>query len=259
MEEYRDCIIFFLDILGFKEIIDNNRITVDEMLNKFDKAEYHLDYTRWINKRENDEQRWIDNEEKNYLQVSDSIVLSFPIEAPSGLFCSILDVMRLQANFAALHGIFLRGACTYGKLYHKVTTIFGPAMNKVVSMEKVAKYPRVIIPNKVISACSKYSSKYHYSEFEAEEKDIKHCLKMDHDGYYYIDYISYDTFGYETNSNAEWADYIIRLKERIQDGLYEQVALDKYMWLKEKYNNAITDNIIRNYREKDGIILSKIE
>ena len=110
MEEYRDCIIFFLDILGFKEIIDNNRITVDEMLNKFDKAEYHLDYTRWINKRENDEQRWIDNEEKNYLQVSDSIVLSFPIEAPSGLFYSILDVMRLQANFAALHGIFLRGA-----------------------------------------------------------------------------------------------------------------------------------------------------
>ena len=258
MEEYRDYVIFFLDILGFKEIIDNNRITVDEMLNKFDKAEYHLDYTRWINKRENDEQRWIDNEEKNYLQVSDSIVLSFPIETPSGLFYSILDVMRLQANFAALHGIFLRGACTYGKLYHKGTTIFGPAMNKVVSMEKVAKYPRVIIPNKVITECSKYSSNFNYRDID-EKKDITHCLKMDKDGYFYIDYISYDTFGHETDSNEEWADYIIRLKERIQDGLYEQVALDKYMWLKEKYNNAITDNIIKNYREKDDIILSRIE
>ena len=121
MSEYRDYVIFFLDILGFKEIIDNNKITVDEMLKKFDKAEYHLDYTKWINKRKNDEQRWIDNEEKNYLQVSDTIILSFPIETPSGLFYSILDVMRLQANFAALHGIFLRGACTYGKLYHRGT------------------------------------------------------------------------------------------------------------------------------------------
>ena len=38
MSEYRDYVIFFLDILGFKEIIDNNKITVDEMLKKFDKA-----------------------------------------------------------------------------------------------------------------------------------------------------------------------------------------------------------------------------
>lgn len=258
MAKYKNYVIFFLDILGFKEIIDNNRITVDEMLNKFDKAEYHLDYTKWINKRKNDEQRWIENEVINYLQVSDSIILSFPIETPSGLFYSILDVMRLQANFAALHGIFLRGACTYGKLYHRDTTIFGPAMNKVVSMEKVAKYPRVIIPNKVITECSKYSSNFHYTNID-EKNDIIHCLKMDSDGYYYIDYISYDTFGYETDSNEEWADYITRLKKRIQDGLYEQVALDKYMWLKEKYNNAITDNIIRNYREKDDIILSRIE
>lgn len=258
MAKYKNSVIFFLDILGFKEIIDNNRITVDEMLNKFDKAEYHLDYTKWINKRKNDEQRWIDNEEKNYLQVSDSIILSFPIKTPSGLFYSTLDVMRLQANFAALHGIFLRGACTYGKLYHRDTTIFGPAMNKVVSMEKVAKYPRVIIPNKVITECSKYSSNDYYSEKD-EEEDILKCLKMDNDGYYYIDYVSYDTFGSETDSNEEWADYIIRLKKRIQDGLYEQVALDKYMWLKEKYNNAITDNIIRNCREKDDIILSRIE
>lgn len=257
MSEYKEYIIFFLDILGFKEIIDKNKITVDEMLKKFDKAEYHLDYTQWINKREKDEQSWIDNKEKNYLQVSDSIVLSFPIETPSGLFYTILDVMRLQANFAALHGIFLRGACTCGKLYHNGTTIFGPAMNKVVSMEKVAKYPRVIIPNKVITACSKYSSNQFYNDKD-ETSDIIECLKMDTDGYYYIDYISYDTFGHETDSNEEWAEYICKLKKQIEEGLYEQDALDKYMWLKEKYNNTITDNIIRNYKENCDITLSRI-
>lgn len=258
MAEYKNYVIFFLDILGFKDIIDNNKITVDEMLKKFEKAEYHLDYTQWIKKRNNDEKMWINNEKKNYLQVSDSIILSFPIETPSGLFYSILDVMRFQANFAALHGIFLRGACTCGKLYHKNTTIFGPAMNKVVLMEKVAKYPRVIIPNKVITECSKYSSNDYYSEKD-EEEDILKCLKMDNDGYYYIDYVSYDTFGSETDSNEEWAEYTFKLKEQIETGLYEQVALDKYMWLKEKYNNAITDNIIRNYRDNDGTILSRIE
>lgn len=257
MSEYKEYIIFFLDILGFKEIIDKNKITVDDMLKKFDKAEYHLDYTKWINKREKDKFKWIDNEEKNYLQVSDSIILSFPVKTPSGLFYTILDVMRLQANFAALHGIFLRGACTCGNLYHNGTTIFGPAMNKVVSMEKVAKYPRVIIPNKVITECSKHSSNQSYNDKD-EKNDIIECLKMDTDGYYYIDYISYDTFGHETDSNEEWAEYICKLKEQIKKGLYEQEALDKYMWLKKKYNNAITDNIIRNYKENCDIVLSRI-
>ena len=46
MAEYKNCVIFFLDILGFKEIIEHNKISVDEMLKKFDNAEYHLDYTR---------------------------------------------------------------------------------------------------------------------------------------------------------------------------------------------------------------------
>ena len=91
---------------------------------------------------------------------------------------------------------------------------------------------------------------------DLEKFKLKTGIDIQND--YDIDYISYDTFGHETDSNEEWADYITMLKSRIQDGLYEQVALDKYMWLKEKYNNAITDNIIRNYREKNDIILSRI-
>ena len=257
MSEYKNYVIFFLDILGFKEIIENDKITVDEMLNKFDKAKYHLDYTKWINTRKNDEQKWVENEEKNYLQISDSMVLSFPLETPSGLFYAILDIMRLQANFAALHGILLRGACTYGKLYHNGTNIFGPAMNKVVFMEKVAKYPRVIIPNKVVDECAKYSSNIRYTLTE-EKSDIVDCLKMDNDGYYYIDYISYDTFGSETDSNEEWAEYMGKLKEIIENGLYEQTALDKYIWLKDKYNAALINTIINNYRKNLGIDLSRI-
>ncbi len=131
-------------------------------------------------------------------------------------------------------------------------------MNKVVSMEKVAKYPRVIIPNKVISECSKYSSNNYYSTKD-EKDDILKSLKMDNDGYYYIDYISYDTFGSETDSNEEWAEYICKLKEQIKTGLCEQIALDKYMWLKEKYNNTITDDIIRNYKNFCDITLSRIK
>lgn len=32
-----------------------------------------------------------------------------------------------------------------------------------------------------------------------------------------------------------------QLKQKIQEGLYEQVALQKYVWLKEKYNAAVAD------------------
>ena len=79
MAEYKNCVIFFLDILGFKEIIEHNKISVDEMLKKFDNAEYHLDYTRWISKRKTEEIKWAKNKEKDYLQVSDSIILSFSL------------------------------------------------------------------------------------------------------------------------------------------------------------------------------------
>lgn len=256
MSEYEQRVIFFLDILGFKNIIDNHKISLDNMLEIFSNAQYHLDYTGWIKNKKQSQDDWT-NEDIQYVQMSDSIVLSFKIEEPSGLFYKILDIMRLQANFAALHGILFRGGCTYGELYHNGCTILGPAMNKVVNMEKIAKYPRIIIPNNVIDICKEYSSNSHYSDID-EKNDIIECLKMDNDGYYYIDYISYDAFGTETDSNEEWGEYMIQLKNKITKGLYEQQALNKYIWLKEKYNAALSDSLINNYEKNCDIRLSRI-
>lgn len=257
MSNYEKRVVFFLDFLGFKDIIDNHKISVDDMLKKFNDAQFHLDYTSWIKNNNHDFKNFRKQDSKQYIQISDSMILSFALEEPSGLFYTILDIMRLQANFAALHGIFLRGGCCYGELYHEDCTIFGPAMNKVVNLEKIANFPRVIIPNTVIDICKDYSSNPHYSN-AAEKKDIIDCLKMDNDGYYYIDYISYDVFGSETDSNEEWGQYMIQLKNKITKGLYEQQALDKYIWLKEKYNAALSDNLINNYEKNCDIKLSRI-
>ena len=257
MSDYEQRVVFFLDFLGFKDIIDNNKFPIDVILKLLSETEFHLDYTNWIKKNNSDFRTFNSHESNQFLQMSDSLILSFLVNEPSGLFYAILDIMRLQANFAAKYGILLRGGCCYGELYHRGCTIFGPAMNKVVNMEKIAKYPRVIVPNNVIDICKEYSSNYHYSDID-EKNDIIDCLKLDEDGYYFIDYISYDVFGSETDSNEEWGEYMIKLGKIIKKGLYEQIAIDKYIWLKTQYNKTLTNTIIQNFKKHCDITLETI-
>ena len=232
MKKYTQRVAFFLDILGFKEIVRTGKLSVDEILKRFDMATYQLNNDlNYIKKHRNCD--------RQYLQVSDSIILSFSCNFPSALFVAILDIMRLQACLAAFKGVFLRGGCAMGNLYHRENTIFGIAMNDAFEMEKNAKYPRVIIPHKIIDFCAQYT--WSGTSSKEEKEQILKCLKLDQDGYYYIDYISYGSFGTETDSDEQWLQYMQQLKQKIQEGLYEQVALQKYVWLKEKYNAAVAD------------------
>ena len=66
-----------------------------------------------------------------------------------------------------------------------------------------AKYPRVIIPHKIIDFCAQYT--WRATSFEKEKN-----LKSDQGGYCYIDYISYGPFGTETDSDVQWLEYMQR-------------------------------------------------
>lgn len=155
--------------MGFKEIVRTGKLSVDGILKSFNMASYQLN----SNLSPADKPS---NNTRQYLQVSDSIILSFSSKELSELFTTILDIMRLQAHLASLKGIFLRGGCAMGRLYHRKDIIFGVAMNEAFEMEKNAKYPRVIIPHKIIDFCAKYT--WPGTSSEEEKEQILKCLKI---------------------------------------------------------------------------------
>jgi hypothetical protein len=243
MATYKQSVVFFLDLLGFKNIIDENILSVDQILKmfKFNKSMIEGD-TGTV----------------KVLHGSDSIFITFDHDDPSKLFYQIIFIMCFQANLVAKYGILLRGGSAIGDLYHKGNTIFGPAVNAAVEAEKRASVPKISITSEVIDICVQYSVVRNSTDDEKNE--IINLLGRDEDGSYYIDYISYDTFGDECDNYEQWAEYMIELKRVIENGLSDpdERVRNKYTWLRNKYNQALTDTIMNNYRDKLGYNLYRI-
>jgi hypothetical protein len=71
---------------------------------------------------------------------SDGIVISKPEDFGARIFGEVAILCRKLLSV----GFLCRGAITVGYCYHKENRIFGPAINRVVELEKIANFPRVI-------------------------------------------------------------------------------------------------------------------
>lgn len=67
---------------------------------------------------------------KTVTQFSDSVILSFNYDKPSGLFYAILDMLHLQFELFHNNNVLVRGACYLGKAYHDINICFGEAINE---------------------------------------------------------------------------------------------------------------------------------
>jgi hypothetical protein len=79
-------------------------------------------------------------------QFSDSIVIS--LSASSGepaAHDAFFDVLDHFCIIMLLNVFFVRGAITFGAMYHRRHIAFGPALLEAIEAEKQAKYPRVIV------------------------------------------------------------------------------------------------------------------
>lgn len=245
--EYSKQVVFFIDILAFKNLIQgkDKRTASDIAL---------------ILKRIN---HFVDDEtfgkdcSKTVTQFSDSVILSFNYDKPSGLFYSLLDILHLQFELFHSNNVLVRGACYIGNAYHDNEFCFGEAINEAYLLqEKCAIYPRIIISEEIIKQCAFYSIHLGYNE----EADIKEILKQDTDGYWYVDYFSYDVLYTEMDEPEYWGCYMQKIRGNIMNGLTEQnISIrQKYLWLKDKYNNALTDLLIKRYKENFDVELKKI-
>jgi hypothetical protein len=183
---YEDRIVCFLDVLGFKELV-NAPVRPDSSVDEAKVAAIAKALTAI--RRAMD----VDEPEKvlggmQVTQFSDSITLSFPVNAKSALFHAVLQIVWVQLQLI-YHGILVRGAMKYGKLVHTPELMFGPAFVDAYELEsKAACYPRVILEDQVIQTGAAAHARHHDPATEAAH--IKKLLRRDHDGFWYVDYVN---------------------------------------------------------------------
>lgn len=161
---YTECIICFIDLLGFKGVVDQCRhdekvlVALHTMLSELQThkltesifggiptftSDRRLTTSESAGTKEVAKSKW----PLSITQFSDSFVLSCPADNLGSCRLLLQTVYAVQRLFFWHMGILMRGGVAKGQLIHEQGgVLFGPAMNAAYSLEsKSAIYPRVLI------------------------------------------------------------------------------------------------------------------
>ena len=130
-------LVFFGDVLGFKDMIVESETSEGNPM-----------YTAHINNFMSAIKSYLDdyNQKVKVTIISDSIIISASKENSKEFFSA---VAQIYVKYFALDFI-LRGAITYGKIYHE-NNVFGSGYMEAYRLEeKEAKKPRIIIDKKAL-------------------------------------------------------------------------------------------------------------
>jgi hypothetical protein len=234
--DYDDRYCLFLDILGFKNHVDdtinpkkgtNRPMTFPRLKGALNRISEGVHYREHVVEDEK-----VRPSSRQVTQFSDSVVVSYLRDkSDCGVSSILMDVHRLQIDLVS-RGILLRGAVTSGLLYHDKNFIFGPALNEAVELEKLANYPRVILDVEILDEGGlRRSPPPDYS------RSISSMASEDFDGMYYVDYfnVHLDDFNDDWDDLREYLEglrYLIKSMANIRN----QSIKVKHSWLRTKFN-----------------------
>lgn len=233
--KYENRVVLFLDILGFKSVIDKT-INNDDTDNETSISSLFETLNQMYHEVSSTNSKKMTS--RVITQFSDSIVLSFLVEDSKEVAPFFEDIQALIAMLVK-KGILCRGAISYGKLIHNNRIVFGPAMNEAYLTEsKAALYPRVIL-DKSLAYILEGNLNFKKDDFFYQNPFLKNIIEEDLDDKLYIDYI----FRVKNIMNSEEYLYshLPKLRKIITDGLrYKSPDIRvKFGWLKNKYNRTL--------------------
>jgi hypothetical protein len=219
---YKKRILAYIDILGFKKLIDYS-IRDKNIFNNIQK------YLGSMNKfflNDTQDFDFYNCCDFQCIQFSDTFVASIDSTENNEIIIFLNKIMVLISTLA-YDGILSRGSIVYENLYHNNHIIYGPGIIDAYIKElNYAFYPRIIIDKQVISMINADLSRYYTS--------------MDIDGLYYLDFIR-SFWRINDYKNVKYHAY--RIKNTIQNGIFNESlsVRQKYEWVKSKYNKYILD------------------
>jgi hypothetical protein len=239
--QYEDRVVFFFDILGFRDLISK------EFEKNPNNSEKIYEAFEFINKFYEDEIPDKYNPSKQITFFSDSLVISFVYDEPDLIFSTICTIQILLVNLL-LRGIVMRGGISVGKLLHNEKYLFGPAFIDAYDIEsKIAIYPRIICKDSIIILSQKGKP------LNSARQDLEiftQIVRQDTDKFWYIDYI--ENIESLFNTGVEQIEYLTTAYNFIKESLSqnpEGKVNEKYQWLRRKYNSVAKD-ILNNEKLK---------
>ena len=236
MEEYKEYYIAFIDVLGFKQMVQEK--TCQEIIDIYKSIKSMRVLQKHIEDGGTENSvPFIPHADINIKIMSDSVCIYIRADISSSLFQLIFICMDFQSRMLELDPpILIRGAIAKGNLYSDGDIVFGPGFVQAYVMEeKNASVPRIIITKEIVDDYNRA-----FPEMPVEMPVPSNMLNRDYDAFYYVEYIS---------------AYGITNREKM--GKYEEL----YNYI-EKVLNSTTDDSIRNkflYLESKVLPLMKIE
>lgn len=235
--DYEDRVVLYLDILGWKGLINaskKRRAILDTLLDKLDCAKRAAEALE--NQRRAGKQIPCDPQVTYF---SDSIVVSC-LDSQVGkervlLWAIRLCIEFLPVDFELPSGLLCRGGIAKGLLYHRGNTVLGPALNAAYYMEsKVATYPRILVSYPIRAQIAGLQTDYPIT-FRRDPSD----------GRFHLDTLSAEVDCPDSNvgkpSHARiWLD---KYRQSICDGLKQcgndPKKREKWLWLTDYFHDVI--------------------
>jgi hypothetical protein len=232
---YDERFVAFLDILGFKNMIESTKNNIEYQ----EKIKNVLNYIAGIR---NDNYYGDLAKYRVFKEVSvfsDSIVISYSssLDIGGALFHVLMDLVYICIDLL-INGIYVRGGVSCGQMYHDKKVCFGPAMVQSYEIEnKTAVYPRIVIDPTAIRRGLALPGKA--NTLDQEAKHLKALICCDEYGTYYLDFLSQRS---EFDPSYPYECFLNDLKVSIVSNLglgYPIHIAQKYFWFANYYNETI--------------------
>lgn len=237
MDEYEERFCIFLDILGFKEHVTasaeqsregrDRLAALNDLMTAFAPVPDHAQRHLLADQRET--------------QFSDSLVISCSntMDIRQNQHPEYVVLVRLHYMLLKLLslGFLVRGGLARGKLVHRGTKVFGPALNDAVALEKKAIFPRVMLQDGLIE-------QLRVRPTDEETHYIYGLVRQDDAGVASMEYLRIDQISCSVrpiplgHREREWCH---RLATIVEEGLQhsDERVQDKYKWIAKGLHRTV--------------------
>ena len=254
---YREAVITFVDLLGFKQLISSS---------SFEDVSKKLKTVRRLSGSDEDENG--EGIEPKIIQFSDSIIRIRPLdsaankESPYGLmFQEMLDLVHMQGELIN-HGICVRGGVSLGQVHFDDETLFGPGFVRAYELESIyANYPRIVIDPYLIGELKKNQQLASAQNTLSEEFSyIQKNVRKGSDGIYFIDYLR--SFLNEIDDPDNIPVFLQNHKNIILKNCGGATQLSsvaaKYLWM-ASYHNGLIAELSEKFFKHHGLTKEDLE
>ena len=234
---YKVALVTYLDILGFKELIDDRKAgDISRIIRVVKEAVQPARFKPLLKEIPDDQ----------YVNFSDSSVIATPLEEtrarPSAqLFSQLIHLVHAQATLIFDEGILIRGAVTIGKVVKSWGQLFGPAVVRAYELEsQEARHPRIIIDDNIFKVLDGLDHAWLHDE-HTDKCALQGIMSRDEDSLQFVDYLR--AVRSELTDPAIYGDCLGRhrslINKRLKKYAKDPQIRKKYEWLDSYHERTI--------------------